>query len=280
MTTPRDQHDPTREHADGLREQLSALIDGALPLDQARFLLRRLERDAALAGRWERWQLAGDVLRGAGPVALPAGFPSRVAEAIAVDGPASARARRWGRHGVAAALAASVAAVALFVARPVGEGGLPAPDTAATIAVLPSIDVPLETAAAGDVASVPQVPAPERVADVDMSSGRQAEDDPPGTARAVAPRGSPGSPDLRVADVQSGASNPLPGAGDVASPFSTPLPPEARPWPRAVLPGVSGGELFTAGYDPATDGAEDAARPFAPSYPDESALTDLEADPP
>ncbi|HSX65013.1 MAG TPA: RseA family anti-sigma factor, partial [Pseudoxanthomonas sp.] len=44
--------------------QLSALMDGALAPDQARFLLRRLQHDEELTGCWERWQLLGDVLRG------------------------------------------------------------------------------------------------------------------------------------------------------------------------------------------------------------------------
>ena len=46
------------------REQLSALMDGALPPDQTRFLLRRLQHDAPLAESWERWRLAGETMRG------------------------------------------------------------------------------------------------------------------------------------------------------------------------------------------------------------------------
>ena len=40
------------------REQLSALMDGALPEDQTRFLLRRLQHDDELAGSWERWRIS------------------------------------------------------------------------------------------------------------------------------------------------------------------------------------------------------------------------------
>ena len=55
------------------REQLSALMDGALPADQTRFLLRRLQHDAPLAGCWERWRLTGEVMRGLAPAQrLPA----------------------------------------------------------------------------------------------------------------------------------------------------------------------------------------------------------------
>ena len=37
------------------RQQLSALMDGELLADEARFLLRRLQHDRDLAGCWERW---------------------------------------------------------------------------------------------------------------------------------------------------------------------------------------------------------------------------------
>jgi len=61
------------------REQLSALMDGALPPDQTRFLLRRLQHDAPLAECWERWRLAGEAMRGLAPTQrLPPDFASRV----------------------------------------------------------------------------------------------------------------------------------------------------------------------------------------------------------
>ena len=62
------------------REQLSALIDGALDADRSRFLLRRLQHDGALADDLSRWQLAGDALRGQATAPAPDGF----AEAIAM----------------------------------------------------------------------------------------------------------------------------------------------------------------------------------------------------
>ena len=105
------------------RRQLSALVDGDLAPGQARFLMRRLGHDQDLAGRWQRWQLIGDVLRGQKVAAMPMGsdaFSSRVADAVARDGarPASGPRMRW-QHGIGLAAAASVAAVALFIARPV-----------------------------------------------------------------------------------------------------------------------------------------------------------------
>src|SRR5690606_10152354 len=101
------------------------LMDGDLAADEARFLLRRLQHDQDLAGCWERWQLCGDVLRGQGRAPAPAGFAARVAQAIAADAATKDAAplaqpprprhllARWG----GGALAASVALVALFMAR-------------------------------------------------------------------------------------------------------------------------------------------------------------------
>ena len=102
------------------REQLSALVDGELGADEARFLLRRMEHDPELAGCQERWQLLGDVMRGQASALAPAGFSAAVAAAIAAE-PAPRRAASPGTSqwlaglGRRAALAASVAAVALFI---------------------------------------------------------------------------------------------------------------------------------------------------------------------
>lgn len=79
-------------HADGLDaardphgEPLSAMMDGTLSDDESRFLLRRMQHDAELAGRWERWQFYGDAMRGSAGRALPADFSRRVALAIAAE---------------------------------------------------------------------------------------------------------------------------------------------------------------------------------------------------
>ncbi len=118
------------------REQLSALLDGALPAQEARFLLRRLQHDHALAGHWERWQVYGDALRGSAPALLPTDFAQRVAAALAAEAGAQeqlavvggnapvATRPRWLRWGGGAALAASVAVAALFVVQraPIQDG--------------------------------------------------------------------------------------------------------------------------------------------------------------
>uniref|UniRef100_UPI0028A918E1 sigma-E factor negative regulatory protein n=1 Tax=Stenotrophomonas sp. TaxID=69392 RepID=UPI0028A918E1 len=67
------------------RQQLSALIDGELSADEARFMLRRLEHDDALAGCHERWQLLGDVLRGQACAPAPVDFAARVQAAVAAE---------------------------------------------------------------------------------------------------------------------------------------------------------------------------------------------------
>lgn len=82
------------------RQQLSALVDGELSADESRFLLRRLAHDEELAGCHERWQLCGDVLRGAASAPAPLEFAARVRSAIADEPvpqaqPATRPAARW-----------------------------------------------------------------------------------------------------------------------------------------------------------------------------------------
>ncbi|HBZ47369.1 MAG TPA: anti-sigma factor, partial [Stenotrophomonas sp.] len=67
------------------RQQLSALVDGELPLEEARFLLRRLEHDEDLSRCQERWQLLGDVLRGQACAPAPQGFADRIQAAVAAE---------------------------------------------------------------------------------------------------------------------------------------------------------------------------------------------------
>lgn len=106
-----------------IHEQLSALMDGELDGDQARFVLARAERDPDVAVRWSRYQFAAQVLRREHPVMLRDGFSESVMGAITVPAltirPRMAhRVLRWGAGG---AIAASVAVAALVVTRPAGE---------------------------------------------------------------------------------------------------------------------------------------------------------------
>ena len=153
-------HDPDPGH-DKLdlhqRQQLSALVDGELAPDQALFLLRRLQHDVDLSERFERWQLCGDVLRGqvrrtaapelAGRIAAAlAAAPA--AEALAVPAPVrGGRGPAWTRWAGGAALAASVAAVAMFVARPAVTDPAFAPAPALAVQALPATEAVLAQAA-------------------------------------------------------------------------------------------------------------------------------------
>jgi sigma-E factor negative regulatory protein RseA len=105
-------------------EQLSALMDGELPRDELRFLLRGLDGDARLAQRWSRYHVARAVLQ---RQYVPAATgDDRFAHAVMLRlEPASAHRRmgriaRWASGG---AIAAAVAVVALIATRPAGENG-------------------------------------------------------------------------------------------------------------------------------------------------------------
>ena len=263
-------HDPDPGH-DKLdlhqRQQLSALVDGELAPDQARFLLRRLQHDAELSERFERWQLCGDVLRGqvrrtaapelAGRIAAAlAAAPA--AEALAVPAPVrGGRGPAWTRWAGGAALAASVAAVAMFVARPAVTDPAFAPAPALAVQALPATEAVLAQAA----------PQP-------LEGGAMQRPQP----RAVTPRSQPrapaattvamATPRARVrdqavfAEVVAEADGQLPAAGvGLEDPFASPAPLQARPWPRATLAAPSG-RSYTAGFgDPA---ATASFYPFEP----------------
>ncbi len=109
-----------------IHEQLSALIDGELERDSARFLLRRIGHDAELAARWDRWHRYGETMRGAA-LPLREDFATAIMAALD-DAPAvqaapsrSPGALRWGGGF---AVAASVALAALLLVKPAPDGSL------------------------------------------------------------------------------------------------------------------------------------------------------------
>ncbi|MCS3809107.1 negative regulator of sigma E activity [Xanthomonas arboricola] len=139
------------------RQQLSALVDGELNADESRFLLRRLAHDEELAGCHERWQLCGDVLRGAASAPAPLDFAARVRSAIADEPapqaqPSPRSAARW-RWGGGAAIAASVAAIALFMARE------RLPETASPASAVPVYATTAQVPALAQPPAVPKTPA-------------------------------------------------------------------------------------------------------------------------
>lgn len=105
--------------SDQIREQVSAFLDGELPDSETELLLKRLTRDAELREGFGRYALIGETLRGASRAPVSRGFAARVNRAI--DGepataiPQTLRAAqgRWWKPIAGAAVAASVAAVAV-----------------------------------------------------------------------------------------------------------------------------------------------------------------------
>ena len=125
--------------SDQIREQVSAFLDGELPSSESELLLKRLTRDADLRASFGRYALIGETLRGANRVPMSRGFATRVNRAI--DGEAAAAVpqgmraaqSRWWRPVAGAAVAASVAAVAVVALqqRAVAPGLHSAPPLAA-----------------------------------------------------------------------------------------------------------------------------------------------------
>ena len=104
------------------KQQMSVLMDGELPEMDARRLLEGIARDPQLKQHWTDMHTARVLLHpSARPVLTSAGFAERVSAAIAQE-PAILAPRGlpkvsipfWGKAG-AAAMAASVAAISLFL---------------------------------------------------------------------------------------------------------------------------------------------------------------------
>lgn len=268
----------TTPHSDD-REALCALFDDELHGDAARFAYRRLEHDAAWRETVGRWQLSGDVLRQQAQGVAPAGFGARVALALEDEraapallvgtgtggGSVARGARRW---IPGAALAASVAVAALFVVRPGDEpvspaSGLasqgpsdrPAVAAAEVPGVLPGVES--ERADAAVVASTGgRVAGRERV----EAPGSRIEDPAPPAVAPSAGTVAPATAERVIAD----AGTPIP-----EDPFQAPrmdAGEQARPWPKAVLPGY-GDRGFTVDYGQA---APASFYPFDPRVHDEA----------
>jgi len=216
--------DPATLHAFH-RQQLSAMLDGELSPDEAKFMLRRLEHDVELARCWERWQVCGEVLRGRADGLLPGDFAARVAVAVQAPLPrpeTSANPRQhprllWGGMGIAAALALA----AVLVVRLPGDEIVPVEEITADIpvpALLPGIEVELaETAPV--VSSVLDIPRVRIPGAVDIAAAATLAPDP--SERA---------------------------ARELLAPAAAPVPALPRPWPRAG----AGRSAFSVGYGSAS----------------------------
>ncbi|MGH8053977.1 MAG: sigma-E factor negative regulatory protein [Stenotrophomonas sp.] len=230
------------------QQQLSALVDGELAADEARFMLRRLEHDADLSACQERWQMLGDTLRGQACAPAPMDFSAKVRAAIAADikqhGPVQMTPQRparsgWMRWSGGAALAASVAAVALFMAREQLPGeALPDPviATTAQVSSMPVQPAPDAGQVVGDaaalVAAAPAVAvAVARRQDATQRRGSATRTQQAARASSIArvtepQRALAAAPALPVPAVASGLQrDPFAAAGNL----------QARPWPRSAL---------------------------------------------
>lgn len=113
-----------------LSEDLSALLDGELSHSESAFLWKRLEHDEGLRAQLECYRNIGDVMRGQSSALAGQDFAGLVMARIKSDGTAhrvadpSLGRSSWSRLAAGAALAATVAAVALQF--PLRDAGLDA----------------------------------------------------------------------------------------------------------------------------------------------------------
>lgn len=143
------------------REQLSALMDGALDRDATRFLLKRCESDAELGECWQRWHVAGEILRGGKVVPVKIDLVRAVSLALEQEAkPAQGAGRTVLRWGGGFAVAASVALAALIVVRPAASPEAP------LVANLPSPAATLSTGTVATVASATVAPSSLREQDL------------------------------------------------------------------------------------------------------------------
>ena len=241
------------------RQQLSAMLDGELSPDEAKFMLRRLQHDGELATCWERWQVCGDVLRGQRNDLLPADFAHRVAVAVGAGAagvetaePRRAARPRLARWGGGAAVAASVALMAVFATRQLPDAGLapveepapmvaavdprPLPEPGAAAPASTNTDVSAALAAAND----PVPPAqPDATAAVAAMAVAAAETPRRTAQRRAARTQSPAAAERRAPMLAAVEDTPRAitlASEDIAPAIAFPMPQAApRPWPRALL---------------------------------------------
>lgn len=280
------------------REQLSALIDGALDADQSRFLLRRLQHDGELADRLSRWQLAGDVLRNQADAPAPAGFaeaitariadePTPLVEAGGIAAPVSrapeseaaarvpvARGARWRWFG-GGAMAASLAIASVLALRPDALTFAPTDYAATEIASPAAASSVVDAASNNNVAtSAPVTVAAESVTNREQTvpattstTPVRSNDVTPAPVRIARAAPAP----TRAASVRERGAEPvaprvtLPNdstsrtAQAEPAPAADPFqPPAAKAWPRAVVPGAGNG-TFNASLN-----SDASYYPFAP----------------
>lgn len=284
-------------HQDSDLETCSALFDGELQGDAARFALKRLGHDAQWRQACGRWQLVGDVLRGQAAVTAPRDFADRVAAAVAAEpvhaiepalqaamrsaptAAASTPRRSWSpRWSVSwvggAALAASVALVALFVARPFSPDAapgsaptVPATQMAATNPSAPAVESPVPSALTIPDSTVGLAATAVAVAELPRRAAERRSRGQSQRAALRAPQRRIEAPSVAVASNAAVAVNE-----PIIPPATTnPFHPQqaevtTRPWPRAVLPNYPATGALTASFGSST-ASSPSFYPFEPRLP-------------
>lgn len=165
---------------DALNEQLSACLDGELPPAELDLLLKRVGREAELRAAIGRYSLIGEAMRAERPAVAGRDFASKVMAAVAAE-PAPAQtpvpmlrpkvaqnaaaaerppgfspaAIRYLRPAAGMAIAAGVAAVAVFTMQPMGQSDLGVVSTPLVAANQPAAN---ESVVGSDAASSYVVP--------------------------------------------------------------------------------------------------------------------------
>lgn len=152
---------------DALNEQLSACLDGELPPAELDLLLKRVGREAELRAAIGRYSLIGEAMRAERPAVASRDFASKVMAAVTAEPaqaqPAMPMARpqvaqkpaaaaraaeispavvRYLRPAAGMAIAAGVAAVAVFTMQPTGQSDLGAVGTPLIAANQPAANEP------------------------------------------------------------------------------------------------------------------------------------------
>ncbi|HEV8696009.1 MAG TPA: sigma-E factor negative regulatory protein [Lysobacter sp.] len=279
------------------RETLSALFDGELPGDAARFALKRLDHDVSWRETCGRWQLIGDALRGQATTMAPSDFAAGVMRALDIEGMAatvatSATSAAASDHASAqavasprrrwiggAALAASVAMAAILVVRPLSQDtsqdATSTPDAQVAVSAAPAVSTqtPAVTEPAASAGSTNTISAGSAAAAAVAAASR------PSSARRIGnPRGAQRlSQRHSVPDELPSSAPALEVAVAAATTHQQPFHPSGdevttRPWPRAVLPDTAASGALTVGFGT-------SSTPSPSFYPFEPRLPTSEAQP-
>lgn len=275
------------------REALSALFDGELPGDAARFALKRLDHDAGWRETCGRWQMIGDALRGEAISVAPAGFAGGVMRMLdaetqaAVASSSSEREmalaavtssrRRWIGG---AALVASVAMAAVLVVRPFPETSAPDRQVASAPAttqapVASTVSAPSPVSASANSPSTTSIAATDVPATTaNHRAARRASRAAARVARSPAARVRNETIETQAA-VATAASAPV----TAGRPFHPPVDDiVTRPWPRSVLSGDTAGAL-TVDFGSTSSASPSSLYPFEPRLPESQPIRPSAAEP-